>query len=139
VVIVRVAQVTRAAADESADASFTHVRLEVEDTGIGMSESFRKNMFQAFRQESQDPRSSHKGSGLGLSITKRLVELLHGDIAVESEKGEGTRFTIHLPRDPREDTNGAETTASPPTNDERTDPSEAEAAQVETEAGDPAA
>jgi signal transduction histidine kinase len=138
-VIVRVAQVTRAAADESADASFTHVRLEVEDTGIGMSESFRKNMFQAFRQESQDPRSSHKGSGLGLSITKRLVELLHGDIAVESEKGEGTRFTIHLPRDPREDTNGAETTASPPTNDERTDPSEAEAAQVETEAGDPAA
>jgi len=101
-VTVRVAKITKETFEELSDASFTHARLEIEDTGVGMSESFRENMFQAFRQEAQHPRSTHEGSGLGLSITKKLVDLLHGDIAVESEKGVGTCFTIHLPRDPRE-------------------------------------
>lgn len=104
-VTIRVARVTQPGADVPADVSFSHVRLEVEDTGIGMSESFRENMFQAFQQESQDPRSSHQGSGLGLSITKKLVELLRGEIAVESEKGEGTRFIIRLPHHPEEASN----------------------------------
>lgn len=114
-VTVRVAHVTHPPSEREIDGTFTHARLEVEDTGIGMSESFRRNMFQAFRQESQGPRSSHEGSGLGLSITKKLVDLLHGDIAVESEKGVGTCFTIHLPRDPRQSKaqNGQERFASP--------------------------
>lgn len=103
-VAVRVSCVVRSSDDEPEDASFTHVELEVEDTGAGMSESFQENMFEAFQQESEDPRrSAHEGSGLGLSITKELVELLRGDVTVESELGVGTCFTITLPRDPRED------------------------------------
>lgn len=99
-VIVRVDRVSHGPSTEAGGAPFTHARLEVEDTGIGMSDSFLEDMFQAFRQESQGPRRTHEGSGLGLSITKQLVELLHGDVYVESEKGVGTRFTIHLPRTP---------------------------------------
>lgn len=95
-VVIRVDRVVK----EDADEPFTHARLEVEDTGEGMSESFQEDMFKAFRQEEQTPRSGHEGSGLGLSITKQLVDLMDGDIAVESEKGVGTCFTVHLPRVP---------------------------------------
>jgi signal transduction histidine kinase len=101
-VVVRVNRVTRPSDADLDEDSFTHAQLEVEDTGPGMSESFQENMFEAFRQESEDPRRTHEGSGLGLSITKELVDLLHGDISVESEVGVGTCFTIHLPRHPDE-------------------------------------
>lgn len=100
-VIIRVSRVDRSDGEVGGDVSFSHARIEVEDTGVGMSESFRENMFQAFQQETEDARSSHEGSGLGLSITKKLVELMRGDIAVKSEKGKGTRFTIDLPRNPK--------------------------------------
>ena len=103
-VAVRVARVPRGSDADRAEGAFTHARVEVEDTGPGMSESFQESMFEAFRQESEGPRRTHKGSGLGLSITKELVELLHGDITVESELGVGTRFTIHLPRHPESET-----------------------------------
>jgi signal transduction histidine kinase len=99
-VVLRAERVTREGADGDGGMDFTHARLEVEDTGAGMSESFQKDMFKAFRQEAQTPRSGHEGSGLGLSITKQLVDLMDGEIAVESEKGVGTCFTIHLPRVP---------------------------------------
>lgn len=99
-VIVRVDRLGRAPLARRTERGFTHVRLEVEDTGAGMSKSFQEDMFKAFRQEAQTPRSGHEGSGLGLSITKQLVDLMDGEIAVESEKGEGTRFTIRLPRVP---------------------------------------
>jgi signal transduction histidine kinase len=82
------------------NAAFTHACLEVEDTGAGMSEDFQEDMFEAFRQEGQSPHSGHEGSGLGLSITKQLVDLMEGTIEVESEKGVGTCFTIYLPRRP---------------------------------------
>ncbi len=106
-VVVRVDRVSRPSEAEPNDEAFTHARLEVEDTGPGMSASFQENMFEAFRQESEDPRRTHEGSGLGLSITKELVDLLHGDISVESEVGVGTRFTIHLPRHPDEMDDGS--------------------------------
>jgi len=112
-VIVRLEQRTERAS-RHADAPFTHAVLEVEDTGEGMSESFQEDMFKAFRQEEQTPRGGHEGSGLGLSITKQLVDLLHGDIKVESEKGVGTRFTIRLPRIPETaDASGLEDEARP--------------------------
>jgi signal transduction histidine kinase len=76
----------------------THVVLQVEDSGIGMSESFQERMFDAFHQESQGLSRSHEGSGLGLSITHRLVELMDGAIYVESTKGEGTTFTLYFPK-----------------------------------------
>ena len=133
-VVVRVSSAARRRDAASEGASFTHAELEVEDTGAGMSESFQKNMFEAFQQETEDPRSTHEGSGLGLSITKELVELLHGTISVESEEGVGTCFTITLPRDPREEGvgNGSVSSASAATADER---GEQEAATTAPETG----
>lgn len=74
--------------------------LEVEDTGVGIDEAFLPDIFNAFEQEEGGIAREHEGSGLGLAITKRLTEALGGTIAVESEKGVGTCFTVRLPRDP---------------------------------------
>lgn len=75
------------------------LRLEVEDTGIGISEEFLPHLFDAFKQESTGLRRSHEGTGLGMAITKRLVELMDGTIEVDSEEGVGTTFIIDLPRE----------------------------------------
>ncbi|HKL88672.1 MAG TPA: ATP-binding protein, partial [Salinibacter sp.] len=72
--------------------------LEVEDTGVGIHEDFLPDIFNAFEQEEGGIDREHEGSGLGLAITKRLTEALGGTIGVESEKGEGTCFTVRLPR-----------------------------------------
>ena len=71
--------------------------LRVEDTGVGISEDFLPYLFDEFRQESKGLARSHTGSGLGLSITRRLVERMEGTIEVESTKGVGTCFTIRFP------------------------------------------
>lgn len=99
-VTVRLEKITEARRLGADEAPFTHVRLQVEDTGEGMSKSFQNDMFKAFRQEGQTARGDHEGSGLGLSITRKLVDLLQGEITVVSEKGTGTCFTIRLPRVP---------------------------------------
>ncbi len=72
-------------------------RLTVEDTGIGMSEKFCERVFEPFSQEHMDSRTTYKGSGLGLTIAKKMVDLLGGMIAVESQQGIGSKFTITLP------------------------------------------
>ena len=82
--------------DVTADESRTYVH--VRDTGIGISETFLPHMFSEFRQESMGTSRSYEGSGLGLSITKRLVELMGGCISVESKRGEGSTFTVSFPR-----------------------------------------
>ena len=71
--------------------------IRVKDTGIGISESFLPHLFEEFEQESSGLNRNHEGSGIGLTITKRLVDLMQGHITVESEKGEGTTFTVRLP------------------------------------------
>lgn len=71
--------------------------LEVEDTGIGISEKNLPHIFEAFRQESEGIEKQYAGSGLGLSIVDHLVSELGGTVDVETEKDEGTRFIIHLP------------------------------------------
>ncbi|MEM7368208.1 MAG: ATP-binding protein [Bacteroidota bacterium] len=71
------------------------VEVVVRDTGIGMSDEFVKNkLFMKFEQESEGLDRNYEGSGLGLSITKRVVELLSGEIAVESQRGVGTSFRV---------------------------------------------
>jgi signal transduction histidine kinase len=72
--------------------------LTVSDTGIGISDAFRPRLFEAFTQESEGLEREHEGSGLGLAVVKRLVELMDGQIDVESTKGEGTCFRVRLPR-----------------------------------------
>ena len=67
------------------------------DTGIGMSEEFQKRMFEPFTQENAGARSVYGGTGLGMSITKSLVDKMGGTIGVESRQGVGTTYTITLP------------------------------------------
>ncbi|WP_251941749.1 PAS domain S-box protein [Salinibacter ruber] len=74
------------------------VVLAVEDTGVGIAEEAREDIFDAFKQESEGLDREYEGSGLGLSIVDRLTTMLGGTIEVESEKGTGTRFAVRLPR-----------------------------------------
>jgi PAS domain S-box-containing protein len=74
------------------------VNIDVEDTGRGIDESFQEHLFEAFIQESTGLDRSHDGTGLGLTIVKQLTELMNGSIWVNSEKGEGSTFTVRLPR-----------------------------------------
>ena len=70
----------------------------IADTGVGMSEEFQRNkLFDEFTQESTDARTNYKGTGLGMAITKRYVELMGGTITVESKQGVGSTFTVELP------------------------------------------
>jgi signal transduction histidine kinase len=77
--------------------------LTVADTGIGISDEFLDQIFDEFRQESEGLTRAHDGSGLGLTITQRLVEMMGGSIEAESTKGEGSTFTVRLPLDSAEE------------------------------------
>ncbi|GAP70232.1 protein containing PAS domain S-box [Bacteroidales bacterium 6E] len=70
--------------------------IRVSDTGIGISETFQKIIFQSFTQEEGHDRRKHGGTGLGLAITKKLVELLDGDISLVSQPGNGSTFILHF-------------------------------------------
>ena len=67
------------------------------DTGIGMAEEFQKHVFEPFAQEHAGSRTKFAGTGLGMPITKKLVEKMGGTIAFESEEGTGTTFVIRIP------------------------------------------
>ncbi|MBI1343593.1 MAG: response regulator [Terrimonas sp.] len=73
------------------------VRLEVIDTGVGIEKEYLANLFDKFSQEDRSVTRKYGGTGLGMSITKYLVELKGGTIDVESEKNVGTRITIVFP------------------------------------------
>ena len=73
------------------------VHYQVADTGVGMSEEFLKHIFDEFSQEENGARTQYKGTGLGMAITKRYVDLIGGEIFVESKKGAGSVFTVELP------------------------------------------
>ncbi len=70
--------------------------LSVADTGIGMSPEFAKHVFDAFERERTQTVSKLQGTGLGMAITKSLVDLMGGEIRVESEQNKGTKYTIWL-------------------------------------------
>ncbi len=71
----------------------------ISDTGIGMSKEFLKHIYEPFSQENSDARTGYDGTGLGMPIVKQLVDKMEGTIEVESTKGEGSTFTVHLPFD----------------------------------------
>ena len=74
------------------------IRYVVQDNGIGMSEEFQKELFKPFSQEDNaNARTKYKGTGLGMAITKKHIDMMGGSIAVESKKGVGTTFTVEIP------------------------------------------
>jgi PAS domain S-box-containing protein len=92
------------------------VRIRVADTGVGIDATFLPHLFEEFKQESTGVGRSHEGSGLGLTITRRLVELMRGTLGVESAKGEGSTFTVTFRR---ADAAGAGSKAAPVIRPER--------------------
>ena len=74
----------------------THYCFVVRDNGIGMSEEFQRKMYEPFTQEMDSAIPLSEGTGLGLTITRQAVELLGGNLSVESQKGHGTFFTLEL-------------------------------------------
>ena len=75
----------------------TTIEFTCRDTGIGMTEAFQKQIFEPFAQEHTGSRTKFAGTGLGMPITKKLVEKMGGTIAFESEEGAGTTFVIRIP------------------------------------------
>ncbi|BCB26086.1 hypothetical protein SKTS_09720 [Sulfurimicrobium lacus] len=71
--------------------------LEVEDSGIGIPESEQQRIFESFSQQSGQSQRKYGGTGLGLTITRRLVEMMHGTVSVHSRHGSGTTFRIEFP------------------------------------------
>jgi signal transduction histidine kinase len=74
------------------------VAVEVADTGVGIDPAFQDELFEAFQQSDETPTQDESGTGLGLAITHRLVSLMRGTIDVESTPGDGSVFTLRLPR-----------------------------------------
>lgn len=71
--------------------------VEVTDTGIGISESYQANLFEAFSQEEDWRVRMHGGAGLGLALISRTLDLMGGSISVTSRKGHGSTFTVRIP------------------------------------------
>lgn len=75
------------------------VKITVEDTGIGIEEKYHKYIFDRFNQIVDSSMETKGGSGLGLTITKHIIDMHNGEIYIESEVDKGTKFTIILPAD----------------------------------------
>ncbi len=75
----------------------TTMEFVCRDTGIGMTEEFQKHIFEPFAQEHTGSRTKFAGTGLGMAITKKLIEKMGGTITFESEEGAGTTFVIRVP------------------------------------------
>jgi signal transduction histidine kinase len=75
-----------------------NITIVVEDTGIGMNQEDVDKLFNEFVRIKNEKTKNITGSGLGLSITKKIVNLYNGEIKTESEEGKGTKFTITLPK-----------------------------------------
>ena len=78
------------------DPGYMIARTRVSDTGIGMSEEYQTKIFEAFTREQNTTKSKIAGTGLGMSIVRKYVDLLGGTIEVESEPGKGSTFTVTL-------------------------------------------
>ncbi len=75
-----------------------YIALRVQDTGVGISEAFLADLYEPFRQESDGHDRGYEGTGLGLTIARRLVDRMGGEIRVWSRRGEGSLFEVALPR-----------------------------------------
>ncbi|MBQ1331228.1 MAG: response regulator, partial [Desulfovibrio sp.] len=72
------------------------LEFRIKDNGIGMSEEFKKTIFQAFTREKTSTVSGIQGTGLGMAITKNIIDMMGGEIAVQSEEGKGSEFVVTI-------------------------------------------
>ena len=82
---------------ESCKEDWCNMIITITDNGIGMSEEFQKHIFDAFERERNSTASHIEGRGIGMGITKKLIELMNGTIEVKSKQGEGSSFTVTVP------------------------------------------
>lgn len=108
---VRNAPRVNSSVDETNNQATIYVCFMVSDTGIGLDEANHAKLFQPFSQVDSSPARRYGGTGLGLAISKRLVELMGGEIGVESEMGKGSNFWFRVPLTPIDPSITADNTA----------------------------
>ena len=89
-------RITFRARQEEAGEHSVSLLLEIEDTGIGMTQEYLQHIWEPFSQSRQGHCSTYEGTGLGMAITKRFVDMMDGEINVRSQLGEGSAFTVRL-------------------------------------------
>ena len=89
--------VTFTVAQENADGDAVTLHFTMQDTGIGMDAAFLPKLFEPFSQEDASTTNRYGGSGLGMAITRNMVDLMGGSIEVQSGKGKGTTFNVRVP------------------------------------------
>lgn len=82
---------------KTSDSGYARFEVAVSDTGVGMDAEFLSHAFAPFEQEYSSTRSGKVGTGIGLTITKRIMDILGGEVTASSEKGKGTTFVLSLP------------------------------------------
>ncbi|MEX2352437.1 MAG: response regulator [Balneolaceae bacterium] len=85
------------ATSELLDQGNVNIRIRIVDSGIGIPKEAVTSVFESFSKASRSTMSSYGGTGLGMSIVKKVVDLMNGDISVESEEGEGTKVDLKIP------------------------------------------
>jgi CheY-like chemotaxis protein len=90
-------KISFSASESPGDGETAQFRFVFEDTGIGMSEEFLPKLFNEFSQDIDQGRTNYKGTGLGMAIVKQYVEMLGGQISVESKLHVGTKFVVEMP------------------------------------------
>lgn len=86
----------RATSEPSSEAGRVDLTIEVEDTGIGIPRDQQERIFRAFEQQEGQSTREYGGTGLGLAISKKLVEMMGGELSIESEVGEGSCFRVKI-------------------------------------------
>ena len=81
----------------SDDLNYVRCEFIISDDGVGMTEEFMKRMYETFEREATSTETGHISAGLGLAITKKILDAMGGSIEAVSKKGEGTTFTVGLP------------------------------------------
>ena len=79
------------------DSGYIRCEFVISDDGVGMTEDFMRRMYETFEREETSTKTGHISAGLGLAITKKLLDAMGGSIEAQSKKGEGTTFTVGLP------------------------------------------
>ena len=83
--------------EPSSRADIANFVFRIKDNGIGMSKEFQKTIFEAFTREKTSTVSGTQGTGLGMAITKNIVDMMGGTITVQSEEGKGSEFVVRIP------------------------------------------